>query len=226
MLLTFANAKEEFHINMDKKLIYKDLEEIKEIFDKFGIRMIISYGVALGFHRDKDFLPGDDDVDISVIDKVSLETRKRIGWMLYDMGFSPQPIAFNVFGRMEPGEIGYNGDAETGIIVCERNFKFTIFFFKEEDCPQHGKEYVCTPKLGALKLISTPCKFYENLSTLKINGKKYLAPGPIEDYLAFTYFDNWKDKNDRRHGYTYFEMHSEKDSLLNIEGKNEVLITK
>ena len=211
---------------MEKNLIFKDLEEIKEVFDKFGVRMIISYGVALGFHRDKDFLPGDDDVDISVIDKVDLKIRKQIGWMLYDLGFKPQPIAFNVFGRMEPGEVGYNGDGETGIIVCERNFKFTIFFFKEEDCPQHGKEYVCTPKLGALKLIATPCKFYDNLSTLKIGGKKYLAPGPIEDYLAFTYFDNWKDKNDRRHGDTYDMMHNSDKPRYDTGGKNEVVIYK
>jgi len=143
---------------------------------------------------------------------------------LYDLGFQPQRIAFNVFGRMEPGEIGYNGDGETGIIVCERGFKFTIFFFKVEDCEQHGHEYVCTPKLGAMKLISSPVKFYDKTETIKIGGKKYLVPSPMKDYLAFTYFDNWKDKTDRRHGDTYSEMHA-KESLTQEEA-NSVMIIK
>lgn len=188
--------------------IYKDLEQIKEVFDKYGVRVIIGYGFLLGMYRDGKPLPGDDDIDLVVIDPIDLKTRKAIGWTLYDLGFQPQAVAFNVFGRMEPQSIGYNGDEETGIIVCERNFKFTIFFFKPESCEQHGMEFVCIPMLGAMKLISTPAKFYEKLDTIKIKGKKYLTPGPIKDYLSFTYFDNWKDKTDRRHGHTYPEMHA------------------
>lgn len=206
--------------------IIKDLETIKEVFDKHNVRFLIVYGVLLGIYRDSKFLPGDNDVDIAIIDKISLETRKAIGWALYDLGFHPQPISFNVFGRMEPSEVGYNGDSETGIIVCERNFKFTIFFFKVEECEQHGHEYVCTPKLGALKLISSPTKFYQKTDTIKIGKKKYLTPSPIEDYLSFTYFNNWKDKTDRRHGETHDMMHHSNDPSYDITGKNEVMIKK
>lgn len=209
--------------NMDDRI--KDLEQIKEVFDKHGVRFFIVYGAVLGFHRDGDFLPGDDDIDIAVIDKVDFETRKKIGWTLYDLGFQPQNIAFNVFGRMEPSEIGYNGSEDTGIIVCERNFKFTIFFFKEEDCAMHGKEYVCIPKLGALRLISTPVRFFEKSETIKIGKKKYLFPSPVEEYLAWAYFDNWKDKTDRRHSDTYLMQHAGKESV-DITNKNEVTIYK
>ncbi len=191
----------------------KDLEDIKAVFDKFGVRFFIVYGAVLGFHRDKGFLPDDDDIDIAIIDPISHETRKAIGWMLHDLGFYPQgihtgeEIMFNVYNRMEPLEVGYNGDAETGIIVVERNFKFTIFFFKEEDCPIHGEEYVCVPKLGAVKLIATPKKFYVKPDSIVINKKSYLVPGPMKDYLDFSYFNNWKDKSDRRHSPTYPEAH-------------------
>lgn len=205
---------------------YKDLETIKQVFDKYGVRMVIVYGALLGMVRDGKLIEHDDDIDIAVIDPIDLKTRKAIGWALYDLGFQPQSIVFNVFNRMEPIEIGYNGDHETGIIVCERSFKFTIFFFKEEDCPMHGKEYVCTPKLGSVKLISTPTKFFTKLSEIKINKKKYLAPHPVKDYLDFTYFNNWKDKNDRRHGDTYFAMHEANNEMIDLEGKNEVAIFK
>lgn len=198
----------------------KDLSVIKEVFDKYGVRFFVVYGALLGHYRDKDFLPGDDDIDLAVVDPIDLKTRKGIGWDLFNLGFNPQNITFNVFGRMEPSEIGYNGDGETGIIVCQRNFKFTIFFFKEEQCDQHGMEYVCIPKLGALKLISTPKKFFEKEGIIKIGQKKYLAPTPIEEYLSFTYFDNWKDKTDRRHGDTYFEMHGKDLPKWDIKDAN------
>lgn len=218
--------------------IINDLETINAVFDRYGVRFFLVYGALLGFYRDGDFLPGDDDIDLAVVDPIDLETRKKIGWALYDLGFGPQNIAFNVFGRMEPAEIGYNGDHETGIIVCERNFKFTIFFFKPEECAQHGPELVCTPKLGAVKLIASPRRFYPHtavvdghlvtkpggMDTIKINKKIYPVPTPVEEYLAFTYFDNWKDKTDRRHGHTYNEMHAVES--ITKEEANGVMIMK
>jgi hypothetical protein len=195
---------------MDKRV--KDLETIKEVFDKYGVRFFVVYGALLGMHRDGKLIEHDDDIDLAVVDPVPLATRKEIGATLGDLGFRFQPIAFNVFGRMEltamggAGECRYDGDEETGIIVCERDFKFTLFFFKEEECEKHGKEYVCTPKKYANKLISTPAKFYQKADTIKINGKKYLAPSPIAKYLEYSYI-NWKDKNGRDHSPTYPEAH-------------------
>lgn len=202
----------------------KDLEQIQQVFDKFGVRVYLVYGALLGHYRDGGYLPGDDDIDLAVIDPITLETRKKIGWALYDLGFGPQNIAFNVFGRMEPSEVGYNGDHRSGIIVCERGFKFTIFFFDLAFCAQHDREYVCTPKLGAMKLISIPAKFFDKTGEIKINKKKYLTPAPIEEFLAWAYFDNWKDKTDRRHSYTYTEQHAQES--LKKEDANSVQIWK
>jgi hypothetical protein len=185
-----------------------DLETIREVFNKHNVNFYLVYGLVLGMHRDGKPLPGDEDVDIAVVDPIDLETRKKIGWMLYDLGFKPQPIAFNVFGRMEESEPGYNGDGESGIIVCEREFKFTIFFFGKVVCPQHGAEYLCVPKLGSVKLISIPAKFFDNPESIKVGKKKYLVPGPLEEYLAYSYYDNWKDKEDRRHSPLYPEQHA------------------
>lgn len=194
---------------MDK---IKDLELIKEIFDKLGIRLILVYGAVLGMHRDGKLIEHDDDIDLAVVDQIDLKTRKELGAALGDLGFRFQPIAFYVNGRSEMtavgmnGECRYDGDAETGIIVCERNFKFTIFFFKEELCDKHGEEYVCIPKIGASKLIATPKRFFNKTDTVKINGKKYFTPYPIEKYLEYSYI-NWKDRNGRDHSPTYPDAH-------------------
>ncbi len=184
-----------------------DLQDIQKVFDSFNVEVILVYGALLGFYRDKDFLPGDDDIDLAVIDPIGYETRKAIGRNLLALGFTPLPIAFNVLGEMEVSEPGYNGDASTGIIVCQRNFKFTIFFFQKEHCEKHGEEYVCVPKMGAMKLISTPAHYFLKLGNIKIGKKKYLTPSPVEAYLADTYFNNWKDKTDRRHGLLYTQQH-------------------
>ena len=61
----------------------KDLETVREVFEKYGVEFLIVYGAVLGFHRDGDFLPGDDDIDLAVIQPVDHKTRKALGWALY-----------------------------------------------------------------------------------------------------------------------------------------------
>jgi len=190
-----------------------DLELIKEIFDRYGVKFYLVYGAVLGLHRDGDFIEHDDDIDLAVIDDVDLKTKKAIGWDLYDLGFVSQPVAFNVPNasnrkfRMEPIEEGYNGEHSTGIIVCQRSFKFTIFFFEHYACEEHKLlEYLCIPKLGALKLISTPAAFFNEPETILLNKKEYLIPGPVEKYLDAMY-NNWKDKEDRDHSPLFYDIH-------------------
>lgn len=206
---------------MDKRI--EDLEIVHQVFDKHKAHFFVGYGALLGWYRDGMWLPGDDDIDIGCIEPLDLKTRKSIGWMLYDLGFKPQSIGFNVFGRMEPAEMGYNGDMDSGVIVCEKNIKFTIFFFNKEMCKIHKEEYVCTPKLGALKLIATPTKFYKKLDKVSIGKKEYLTPSPIEDYLKFSYED-WKDPMKRDHSKTFFEAHPEQIEMIkDVEKKNQVV---
>lgn len=207
---------------MDAKVRFEDLKVVKQVFDQFKVPFFLAYGTCLGFYRDKDFLPEDDDIDLGVIEPISLETRKKIGWMLYDLGFKPQEIMFNVFGRMEPSEAGYNGNDKTGIIVCQKNIKFTIFFYYEDNCEIHGKEMVCIAKLGAQKLIASPSRFYEKFDKIKFNGVEFSIPSPVEKYLEFTY-EEWKNKLKRDHGKLYREAHAG-EMLEDVLKNNEMAI--
>ncbi len=198
---------------MDKKSAIKDLELVRQVFDQNKVPFFLAYGTCLGAYRDKDFLPNDDDIDLGVVEPIDLKMRKNIGWTLYDLGFRAQDVMFNVFGRLEPSELGYNGDAETGIIVCQRSVKFTIFFFKKEKCDICGEHMVCIPKLGAMKLIASPAKFYEKLGKVKFYGKKYNVPDPVEQYLEWTY-EEWRNPLKRDHGKLYFETHPKQKEML------------
>lgn len=177
---------------VNDKLKLKDLKDVMAVFEKFNVKAFLSYGAVLGAVRDKNFIEWDDDIDIDVIDRIDLPTRKKIGSTLASLGFQTQPICFNVFGTMEMvvsapyGGCAYDGDDETGIIVCERNFKFSIFFYKQE-----ADEFVCTPKRGGMRLISNLTKFYERPDTVKLHGEKFYCPGPVKDYLTYMYGD-WK----------------------------------
>lgn len=172
---------------MDKKLIIKDIQDILAIFEKLNVPIYLSYGALLGAVRDGKLIPWDDDIDFDVTAKLDLKTRKEIGWLLTDLGFKTQPIVFNVFGRMEPAVNGYNGDATSGIIVCERNFQFSIFFYKDD-----GDDYNCYPMLGAQRLIGIPKRFFDGDYKVKLYREKFRTPGPHKDYLTYVYGKDWK----------------------------------
>lgn len=190
-----------------RKEALADLLEIKKVFDHFNVPLFLTFGALLGAYRDKDFIKYDDDIDLCVTAEIDYKTRKAIGWKLYDLGFTPQPISFRVFDRMEPSEIGYNGDDKTGIIVCQKRIRTTIFFFMEEPCEKHERDMVCIPKLGSDRLISTPAVFFKNATKIKFKGHEFDAPGPIKDYLAFTYGEDWKKPIKGKHALQWHEMH-------------------
>lgn len=193
-----------------------DLEEIQKVFDKYGVRLFLTYGALLGIYRGGDFIPHDDDIDLCIIDEIDYETRKKIGHTLQDLGYTPQGIVFNVFGRMEPAENGYNGDGETGIIVCQKRIRTTLFFFKREPCPIHGEDYTCWPKYGSGRLIFTPAHFFDKPDTIKFKGKKYLTPSPIKEYLTFMYGEDWKKPIKGKHAPQWGAAHPGMENTNNL----------
>lgn len=190
-----------------KDLILKDMADILKVFEKFGVKAYLSFGAVLGAVRHKDFIPWDDDVDFDVIDTIDYETRKKIGFTLTDIGFEVQEISMLVFGHYEPLQDGYNGDDFSGIIAVERNFKFSIFFYRLEECRVHGPEYVCYAKRGSPPLITTPAKYFKKPDTVKLHGKKYLCPGPVKEYLTTIYGD-WKNERPDYHAPQWKQLHA------------------
>jgi len=71
---------------MNKKQAFKNMKEVKEMFDNYNVKIWLNYGTLLGAVRDKGFIEWDDDVDMSAwykdIDKI-----ESIGKELYKKGY-------------------------------------------------------------------------------------------------------------------------------------------
>jgi hypothetical protein len=205
---------------LDKKGAEQDLKEIKMAFDQYKVPFFLAYGTLLGARREKDFITWDDDMDLGIVEKVDIKTRKQLGWALFDLGFVAQDIMFSVFDRWEVAEQGYNGDAETGIMVLRKRVNTSIFWYKDD-----GKEYVITPRPYGKPLLATPHEFYKKFDTIKFKGEKFLAPSPIDKYLTQVYGD-WKEPVRGKHADQYFITNPEEsgsDIRKDVLSKNSAI---
>ncbi len=185
---------------MNNTLALKDLLDIKYLLDKRGVQFFLGYGTCLGAYRDKDFLPGDDDIDLIVTQKLTYKEKKRLGHALIDIGFERNPdVLWNVYGRFEENLNGYNGTEETGVIVSKRGVPITIFFFFD-----NGEEWMCIPRRGGIPVLTIPHKFLQKGKQIKFKGEKFLVPDKVEEYLAYAYSD-WKNPNAKEHSPQYWE---------------------
>jgi len=185
----------------------KDLKDIKQVLDSKGVQFFLGYGLVLGIVRDKDFIKHDDDIDLIITQKLTYKQRKQIAWALWDIGFKVlEGIAWNVYGRYEASEDGYNGTEITGIIPCQRNIPVSIFFYYD-----NGEEWLCIPKKGGLPVLAIPYKYLEKGEWVKFKGEKFLLPSPVKEYLVYTYGEDWKKPKEDSHAKQYWEIHPKEE---------------
>jgi len=191
---------------MNSKDATKDLLDVKRVLDSKGVKFFLCYGALLGAIREKDFIDTDDDIDLVITDTLTYKQRKEIAWLLDDIGFVlNDDIVWNVYGRFEANQTGYNGTEETGIIAIKRNIPVSIMFYYND-----GTEWLCIPKRGGIPVMSIPYKFLKEGEYIKFKGEKFLVPSPVIEYLEWTYGD-WKTPRDE-HAKQYWETR-DKDKL-------------
>jgi len=162
---------------MNEESAFSDLEEIKKIFDTFGIPFFLCCGTLLGAYRDGEFLPDDKDIDIGIIGRHKRELVKDI---LIENGFSV--VQYN------PKFIGFH-------LSIRKNVFIDVHFFDKE-----GGSYQCYVKYQK-PCIGFPDRF-GNFKKFTFKGLKFDIPILTEEYLTNTYGD-WKDKTNRRSAKQY-----------------------
>jgi len=141
---------------------YKLLDELHTIFSKHKIPFYLSEGTALGFFRNNDFIPHDDDIDIGIINKPK-NLYILIDDLLNNYGFTLNSI--NVYGYPYIQIRKYNINID--IEVVRTNQKCIS---KMESCNK------LLPYLKKFKIIF-------------INNKKFHIP--TRKYYEYIYGKNW-----------------------------------
>lgn len=137
----------------------------RRVVDSFDVKYWLTYGTALGFYRDGDFIPWDDDIDTHVdghrmIEVGVEEIRQRF-------------IHEGVVARAK--ERGLNSKMSLFYL----GVKLQLQGVYEEGGMMHAK------------LFQYPADFYNNAELFEYRGVKYPLPGPRDDYLTFCYDQDW-----------------------------------
>ena len=165
------NNKNKIRSNYEIKWRKKAFLEVTNLFKKNHIDFFLYGGVLLGFHRDKNFIKWDWDIEIGMFEKdLDLNYEKIV-----------RILKFNNFSI-----ISKNKD-ELKIIFTKYS-KPSITQFEI-----NGLVYDYINKNFIKKKLNIPSKFLRNLSQIKIFNQKYFTPSPRSDFLKYFYGD-WKKK--------------------------------
>ena len=150
-----------------------------DILDDVGVKYWVSQGTLLGFHRDKNFIEGDSDVDIEVLDVIDESKFQEI----------IDKLPFDLIRSASM----YDKYMQLAFIDNSNNIIFDVWFLYSKD--DLILNYTDDGKLHY------PKKYFENLSTVEFNNRFYPAPSDSEWYCKFRYGDDWNiPQYKNRHG--------------------------
>lgn len=146
--------------------ILKTMEKGIDILEKLEISYVIGRGTLLGLHRDKQFLPGDIDIDIDVLgDESVYEIIKKMPFEIVQISISQ--------GRYQ----------QLVFIDADTNVLFDVWFYH-----LINDQYVNRHLYGYFKF---PKAEIEKLTRSAFNGKEYSTVDP-DWYCEYWYGKNWK----------------------------------
>ena len=181
---------------IDRNALFRNLVDVKGVFDGLGITFALSHGTMLGVYRDGDFIPWDDDVDIILFveDKPKFKEARasleKLGFFIPPEGNPSKPVCAT----------GPNVNMPWYDFVAIRDGeKIEGWFFEKK-----GNFYIYDEPRAKSDL-KHPSRFYEPLANYEWKGLMWKIPNHIEDYLVLMYGKKWKtpDKNRKYNNQTY-----------------------
>ena len=149
---------------MNRSTGAKILSEFDDILEDENIPYYLSCGTVLGFYRDGDFIPWDDEIDIDIMSEVMMPKFELLKEIFVKNGFIVRDT--------------YRGkNSKMGIF--KEGIKIAMASLSLEN------EY----RIFSNQKI--PCKLYENVYKFEYNKKEFNMPSPPEEYLTW-YYGDWK----------------------------------
>jgi hypothetical protein len=152
----------------------KVLENCCNALEKAGIKYFLSWGTALGFYRNKDFIKHDTDIDIDIIDKKNYDDIENA------LKSQDMKLARAVFFKKRVQQL---------IFVSENGVLFDIMFWTKKRNILGRSVLLNFAEPGWLAKL--PYHFSQSVSCIEYKNKKYPVYFPIEEYLATVYGKDW-----------------------------------
>lgn len=155
--------------NVNKEAAFRLISDLVDEFERLNIKYWFNWGLLLGVVRDKDFIPWDNDLDITIHAKdKDLVIAEIIPAMQNKGCFCPErEVCF-------PEDFWFIRDMEK----IELNTVETI-----------GDKYVYAP--GRCDL-ACPREYLKILQKIQFYGRAFMIPWNAEEYLRLSYGDDWK----------------------------------
>lgn len=163
------------------------LRKACSVFEKLPVPYWLTFGVALGFHRQDDFIPYDTDIDIGLC--LDFNNKKE-----YDSVFDEVYKGLTKKGfRLKFVKSYGEGVAPMQIAYCNKE-GVTVdvyFFYKgvEEDF------LICYVDQG---IIRRKIEHINNIKKVKFKHGIFPVPTPTDEYLEYYYGPTWKTPTGRK----------------------------
>jgi len=159
---------------IDKKLFFKfvHLLEANDVF------FWLDFGTLLGAHREKAFISGDDDIDLSLWSTDYWKIRKIIdlsGWKYKSIWRKE----ITVYDESNP------------------DFHIDLFFYdkEKENCAAYVYlENKITKEINIESKMIVPIELLKDFKTIKFYNHNFYIPKKISEYLT-CHYGTWKDKD-------------------------------
>ena len=150
----------------------RNLLDVKEVLDSVGLKFWLTNGTSLAAHREKDWIPWDDDVDLDVMMEDYMQIRAVLREKFINEGFivRDRHTESHTLAKMAL----FRDGEKTALrpLYLDPNHK-------EGHLYRFRRDY------------KYPRKFYETTGTIEFMGETFNIPSPVEEWLTYVYRD-WK----------------------------------
>jgi len=166
---------------MDKRVGREVLLELSVILDVCGIPFYLLHGTALGAYRDNGFVPAEKDIDLGILYE---DLHEKVPMLLSAL----RKNKFNYETFVKP----FNHPRI--IVVSKRNVHadlVSLFRWKDYRVDHTPISTNFEPFCFVHK-----ARLVENYQDVKMFGRTFRIPSPIEEYLQDEYGPNWRTPTD------------------------------
>lgn len=164
---------------INRDILFKNVCDIHEVFNKYGIVHWLSHGTVLGVYREQNFIAHDDDADFSMY--FSQRNSKELEMAIQEL----KDLGFYV-PASDPNIPVSNSNAPYYDVVFIRDGEKTEFWCFEKI----GDEYIYDKERSGRSL-AHPAHFYDTLDTIDFKGVKFNTPHNLHDYLVMMYGNSY-----------------------------------